>query len=228
MDNLLIASVPSSGSDWFSECVVSASDHSYRREFFNPICNWNLADRIGSEFGCESPIYAKNILKYSSEKKLDKIIKEVWSPSGFTMTKEIWSHRKLWHLKNYFKIVCLLRRVEDSLPPTRSRVICWMHSIAKQFKIHGKGFIQDSIAGYRIWTEELEKTANDLKIPVIWWHDLVSMDVKKMSELFEPIQMPKVNNTKLSDRIISTRMTFDQNKKRHCCEDGGDWERFFK
>lgn len=226
--NLLIASVPSSGSDWFAGCVESASEHLYRREFFNPICNWTLADRLGLEFGCESPLYIKNILNYSNKDFLDKIINEIWTPSGYTMTKEIWSHRKLWHLKDHFKIVCLARRIEDSLPPTRSRVICWMHSIAKQFKIDGNGFIQDAIAGYKIWTEELENTAKNLDLPLIWWHDLINFSEKELSILFEKIKMPKVDYDRCANNIINTRITIEENTKHHQTEDAKNWECFLK
>jgi hypothetical protein len=223
--NLLIAAVPSCGSDWFADSVAAASGHVYHREFFNPMCNWRAADKIGEEFGCESPLYLENIVNRSSEEALSKIVDEVWTPSGATMTKENWSHRKLWYLKNRFRVVCFARRTEDSMPPTRSRVVCWMHGLARTLGVAGGGFVQDAIAGYSSWVGELVKTAEDLSLPMIWWHDIMAMERPALTKLLEELEMPGVDCSNCADRIISSRMSFEQCDDRRNTKDADLWRR---
>jgi hypothetical protein len=225
MNNLLIAAVPSCGSDWFAECVRDASSHSYYREFFNPMTNWRLADTIGAEFGCESPLYIDNILTASSEESLQRIVSETWASSGLTMTKENWSHRKLWYLKDHFHVVCFARRAEDSLPPTRARVVCWMHGLARTLGVAGSGFVADAISGYTAWVGELVKTAESLYLPMVWWHDVMAMEKDALVGLIDGLKMPGVDSEACADRIISTRMSFDECEKRRNTKDADLWRK---
>jgi hypothetical protein len=187
--------------------------------------NWRLADKIGAEFGCESPLYIDNILSTSSEESLGAIVNDVWAASGYTMTKENWAHRKLWYLKTRFHVVCFARRTEDSLPPTRSRVVCWMHALSRTLGVAGSGFVADAVSGYSAWVSELVRTADDLELPLVWWHDVMSMDKAALVAMLGALRMPGVDVDKCADNIISTRMTFEQSAERRAPKDADLWRK---
>jgi hypothetical protein len=204
--DLLISAIPSSGSDWFASCISKASTHSYYREFFNPICNWPLADEIGTVFGCESAKYAHNIIRptFIGDKEVDDIIQDLWKPSGYTMTKEVWATEKLPALTKHFKIVCFSRTPERSMPPNRARVVAWMHTYAAQAGITA-GFARSAMLAYRLMHRSCEWTANALGLPFILWDELIEAEKPRIQQILENAEMPGVDCERAAEIIVETR-----------------------
>ena len=204
--DLLISAIPSSGSDWFASCISKASTHSYYREFFNPICNWPLADEIGSAFGCESAMYSHNILRpaFAGDEDIDGIVRDLWKPSGYTMTKEVWATKKLPALVEHFRVVCFGRTPERSMPPNRARVVGWMHAYASQAGIPG-GFARSATLAYGLMHRTAKWTAEVLGLPFILWDDLIAAEKPRIKEILDSAEMPGVDCSLAAEIIVETR-----------------------
>lgn len=205
-NNLLISAIPSSGSDWFASCISKASSHSYYREFFNPICNWPLADKIGAVFGCESAKYAHNITRLAlpHDTGVDKIVETIWKPSGYTMTKEVWVTEKLSALSEHFRIVCFSRTPERSMPPNRARVVAWMHAYADQMGVTG-GFASSTTWAYRLMHDSVQWNANNLGLPFILWDELIVSEKQRIVQILDQAEMPGVDCSLAAEIIVETR-----------------------
>lgn len=206
VNDLLISAIPSSGSDWFASCISKASTHSYYREFFNPICNWPLADEIGTVFGCESAMYAHNITDRADfgDRYVDEIIEDLWKPSGYTMTKEVWATEKLPALARHFRIVCFSRTPDRSMPPNRARVVGWMHAYASQVGIQG-GFARSAVLAYRAMHAAIEQASNALGLPFILWDELIVAEKPRIRQILERAEMPGVDCSLAAEIIVETR-----------------------
>lgn len=205
-NDLLISAIPSSGSDWFASCISKASTHSYYREFFNPICNWPLADEIGTVFGCESAKYAHNITRRTpaGDREVDEIIEDLWKPSGYTMTKEVWATEKLEALSKHFRVVCFSRTPDRSMPPNRARVVGWMHAYAEHLGIQG-GFARSTVMAYRLMHSANEWYAGLLKLPFILWDELIAAEKPRIKDILDRAEMPGVDCSLAAEIIVDTR-----------------------
>jgi hypothetical protein len=205
-EDLLISAIPSSGSDWFASCISKASTHSYYREFFNPICNWPLADDLGTVFGCESAKYAHNIARRTpaGDREVDEIIEALWKPSGYTMTKEVWVTEKLEALSKHFRVICFSRTPERSMPPNRARVVGWMHTYAAQAGIQG-GFAMSAMRAYSTMHGASVLASASIGAPLILWDELIVAEKSQIKDILDRAEMPGVDCSLAAEIIVETR-----------------------
>lgn len=205
-EDLLISAIPSSGSDWFASCISKASTHSYCREFFNPICNWPLADELGTVFGCESAKYAHNITGRTpaGDREVDEIIEALWKPSGYTMTKEVWATEKLEALSKHFRVICFSRSPERSMPPNRARVVGWMHAYAAEAGIQG-GFAMSAMRAYSTMHGASVRASASVGAPLILWDELIVAEKPQIKDILDRAEMPGVDCSLAAEIIVETR-----------------------
>jgi len=203
---LMISAIPSSGSDWFASCLLRASRHVYYREFFNPLCNWENADRLGTVFGCESQKYSRNIFKtaFSGDRAIAQIFDELWVPSGNTMTKEVWVTEKLPALACHFNVVCFSREPKNSLPPGRARTVSWFHACACQLGIAGD-FAKSAMLGYEFMHKSCVEVAGAIGVPFISWEDMVFGDKQKVRGVLEESCIEGIDCRLAAEIIVATR-----------------------
>jgi len=170
-------------------------------------------------------MYASNITKHSEEADLQNIYDSLWVPSGFTMTKEIWLHRKLWFFAKHFHVVCFGRRTCDSMPPTRARVVSWMHTIANELGVSGGSFVGDAINGYEAWIVDLARNAAELNLPFVWWHDIMTAKQGDVEQTIAGLRMPGVDVAKCAENIVATRMSPEQCNQRRSTPDAHLWRK---
>lgn len=145
---LLLASVPSSGSDWLAKCFTDAVPelvtpavadpmrYGNVKEFFNPICN-QACGPVCRYFGCELTSCRDALTRELEADELQHVM-EQW-PAAATFTKETFAVFQLPRLANRFQIVSLVRSTANTFPPKRLRVWSWYQNIglAMGFPLNG-------------------------------------------------------------------------------------------
>lgn len=135
---LLLASVPSSGSDWLAKCFVEAVPelvtpavadpmrYGQVKEFFNPICNQKCGP-VADYFGCELHSSMGKLTRSLEHEELEHVMCH-W-PENATFTKETFAVFQLPRLASRFQIVSLVRSTSNTFPPNRLRVWSWYQNI---------------------------------------------------------------------------------------------------
>jgi hypothetical protein len=174
-----IVSMPSSGSDWFTGCLSSATGMSmYRKEFFNPLTNWSMAGLFAQCMPCELPQCLRHMYTKPNAMQSTQAI-DSWKISGHQLNKEVWSFTKPrieWLVEVGFIVIALMRRTESTFPPTRARVLAWYNHLAKA----EGGDIDGSPleVATRQYSETLLKfndACESLSVPVIWYEDVLTV-----------------------------------------------------
>lgn len=89
----------------------------YFREFFNPTCNHQLRSRLVSVFGSEH--YPIAIMAAVPTTEARPLVHELWPKSGYNITKEVYSCRRLEAYEENFDLFGLYRARRHTFPTTR-------------------------------------------------------------------------------------------------------------
>ena len=178
MRDVLLASMPSSGSDWLAKCFVDAHPHhTYWREFFSPLANWQHSAALEESLGDVLVGCADNLGRSMDHDDLHQLLAETWDMVPASFTKDVMLAAQLDAFAARFDTFILLRRLEDSFPPTRRRVIRWYECFAWQLdqtnpRLRRGSPAERACIGYRAMLDIMNRQAYDNNIPVLWWHDL--------------------------------------------------------
>jgi hypothetical protein len=181
---LVLASMPSSGSDWLAECMVKADPSlKYSREHFSPLCN--LAD---SELLCRymgDYLYGTthNLSTELPSPHLSSILEGCWNGRGLNFTKENYLAFKLPAFAKQFGVVVLARRTEDTFPPNRQRVTAWYEHayhaavaarlVSRDMQDRVRTPMDKAVVGHQLFLRRMLSDARALGLPILWWHDLI-------------------------------------------------------
>lgn len=208
---LIIVALPSTGSDWFAECVASAAGFNYIRERFNPMCDWTRADMLANNhFASESSLTLMHLGKPHAE-GFD-VVGDLQS-SRFNMTKEVWSLGKYAQYAEVANVVAIDRTPEKTFPPTRARVLNWYHSVAEKM-----GWLEaldnvpcdnlvvgKALASYiRLRRMHLAEAAA-VGIPIITWESLVTGTIAEVCTSCKSLPVAPVDAERVVGRILTTR-----------------------
>jgi hypothetical protein len=180
----MLASMPSSGSDFVADALCKAHPHfSYWREFFSPICNLKHSStlmRLGDTLACTT----ENLCKTLPDETLEEIVASTWDTEAADFTKENYLAWNLRWFASQFRVLILLRRPEDTFPPTRHRVMRWYEHMAYSAQLNGclpasiakQCFspMRKAICGHTVFIEKMLLQADELNLPVLWYDELIS------------------------------------------------------
>lgn len=183
-DGLLLASLPSSGSDWVACCIAeSRPDLVYAREYFCPTVNWRNAADLEKFLGDTMYTNVSRLCRSISESEIETLLQSTWRKDGFSFTKENYVAYQLEAFANTFDIIVLVRKFEHTFPPHRHRVMQWYEHMYCALSIHGlidslsiasKTPMERAAIGHYWFTRKLIEVGQALHEPVIWFHDLLS------------------------------------------------------
>ena len=120
--DLMILSLPNTGSTWFAECVAKGYEGKYFYEYFNPLRNPDHEEMLARSFGCETVASYANIATPGSA-DIDTEIAKTWGQDGYHFTKEVFSPLKLATFAKRFHCVVFFRDESLVFPPSRLRII---------------------------------------------------------------------------------------------------------
>lgn len=190
----MILSLPSSGSDWFANCVCQATGWKYYvKEWFNPLTNLPMADAlIDALLGCELASTTPYILgQFPQGTERDRVARlreklfGKYVSQGWQLDKEVWAFGRAYWFAEHFDCMVLARTKKNVFPASRLRVLQWYESIGVaatqhapygQPRIHDRGFLDRVRIGFDTALSRLINAAAAYKLPVVWWDDLGAED----------------------------------------------------
>lgn len=207
---LMILSLPNSGSDWFAPMVAECCGLSYTKEFFSPICNAKHRSQLEPVFGCEMIPCHRNIAVpwQSQEAELDAVYCATWEQENFTCTKDVFGFRKAgWFAKN-FSMIGLLRDEALTFPPSRRGVQVWYDAMFQA--MFGHSFVpclkERVLMAFRQATVELRVACESHRAPIINYRTLLEGDILAVRDEVSRIEeVIAVNHRKLAEMILETR-----------------------
>lgn len=135
MAKLLLAAMPSSGSDWLTDCIFEANPEligypEAKHELFSPICNPDHSKNLSRYFGCERVDCYHNI--FYDAVGHESLVRGWIRRSGIEFAKDVWNAFQLSMLSYSFQRVLILTKEPRSMfPPSRARVVNWYCAIAE-------------------------------------------------------------------------------------------------
>jgi len=218
----ILFSTPNSGSDWLASIIIAGDNKiKYFREFFNPITNDKYTDELAKGFGCEFISTYKNIARLDNS-VCEKIYKNTWEKEKFNFTKENYSVFKIPFFVEKFNCIGLIRKIENSFPPSRKNEVYWWYdciynSMLANFEtLPPKTKIKLEISEktlssiehkilmcHYIYQETLIDQCQEYGIPIIEWENLVGSTKKINTELAKiPLNL---NLEAAINSVISTK-----------------------
>ena len=187
IDGFLLASMPSSGSDWLAKCICKANpSFVYAREYFSPICNPEIAERLSLCVGDTMASTYQKLTKTSDIQSIYALLDDTWRKSGFTFTKENYLAFQIYPFAEFFDIVILLRKFSDTFPPNRHRVMVWYEhfyasisddSVLKTVSVNSP--MDRAAIGHYAFASKMLASAKAGSIPVCFYHT-ISDDASKL------------------------------------------------
>lgn len=110
----MIVAMPSSGSDWFANCIEKANPQIQRpplKEYFTPIVKLEEYSRLAAVFDCETIDSYKNIARRPTPERVaagEAIVDAMWKPE-WRFTKEVWLGFQTELVARRFHLVGLVR-----------------------------------------------------------------------------------------------------------------------
>lgn len=182
-------SLPNSGSDWFAELVAQCTPGAryYRKEFFNPVTNWEHLGTLAEVFGCELPSTAGNLYRQMNHMVDDEdialmlsVIDSTWGQQDrWNCNKEVWSFANAAVFQQRFQLWGLSRSAATLFPPSRARVWAWYDAIACAAAIEAtpfREFEQRCRMAHGIATGMLQENANRIGFPILDYDRLITGD----------------------------------------------------
>ena len=176
MTDLLLLSLPNSGSTWLCHLIAEHREGRYSEEFFNPVFSETnellLRDHIGSEL-----VSCYRNIAQSERPGFDEVIRETWGNARYTFTKENYSPFKVEAFARHFKCVVLLRSTLDVFPPSRVRVWsfyehAWFALKEAGHPLHAVSTRGRAIEAHAIMSARQLKDAVRLGVPILHHHEL--------------------------------------------------------
>ncbi len=214
MEQLMLLSLPSSGSDWLCRLIAEhCSTLSYfDKEWFNPICNLEHELALGRGFGCEMPSYAGNITRKFSDSLLERVYEDTWvehASGRFNFDKEVYSFARVIFFAQRFRTAVLYRAAEDTFPPTRLRVWSWYDAIWKSLFPNDMSpsmpADRRALSAHAIAGSMMLRDARKAKVPVICYRDLMLGNAPVVRDLLSPWLHDHLTK-ELVESIIETRV----------------------
>lgn len=222
MPNLMLFSLPNTGSDWLAENIAACYAGKYRREYFNPVCNLEIEPLLAKCFGCEGKYY-ENI---ASPVVLDDVYNNTFAKSQFTFMKENFSQYKVDFFVKRFQCFILYRKPEHTFPYSRKEVGYWldcMHQslysnystleedVQKLLKFcdnHMSSIEEMRISTYVIYYYVLFKKSFIYDLPIIQYEDLLEGDIVELADLLK--FLPDTNAQELAVKIIKSKKNIEK------------------
>lgn len=184
---LLLASMPSSGSDWLASCIKEAVPSlNYSREHFSPLCNLRDSELLSEHFGDYLYDSTHNLCSKLTDQHLSCVLNQVWVGRGHTFCKENYLAFKLDAFAKRFDTIVFARRTEDTFPPNRQRVTAWYehayHAALKAGLVplyvanQCRNPMDKAVVGHQVFLRQLVSSAKSLGLRLVWWHDMISPD----------------------------------------------------
>lgn len=191
-DGLLLASLPSSGSDWVASCMVDANPElRYSREFFCPTVNLPHSRELSAVLGDTLYSNVKNLCRPISAAELDHLLDSTWRQTNFNFSKENYLPFQLEAFAEKFDIVVLLRRFRDTFPPHRHRVMQWYEhffgALITQkfirwnvFEARHRNPMERAAIGHYFFAKQLKESAEQLGLKILWHHELMNLSAEEL------------------------------------------------
>jgi hypothetical protein len=178
-DGFLLASLPSSGSDWFADCICKADPSlRYAREYFSPTCNLQHASRLEQVVGDTLAGSLSKLVTPASCSSVAQLLDDTWRRDNYNFTKENYLPFHLSEFQKWFDVVILLREFKHTFPPRRHRVMQWYEhfyvAMAQTNRVptDNLSVTHRAAAGHYWMVKQYVDVAKRHNIPVIWWGDL--------------------------------------------------------
>ena len=208
MNRLLIAAMPSSGSDWFASCILAVSElqaHPTAKEPLNPICNIAHFDLIATAFGCEAANTIRRIAAPPRQDTVDHVL-ELAIPPEVNFVKEVWCGYQLEQLEDHFHIVTMTRSHANTFPPTRVRVYSWYLALARSIESNLHVDLPSTLIARITVAHEIYRSLLAAYPTTVTWEFLMTGTPKQLAVHFDSIQLNQFLDTqKLSTKIVETR-----------------------
>lgn len=218
---LMLLSLPNSGSDWFARTVCAANpDVKYFREYFNPITNVRHLDLLATEFGCEMASTMGNIVTFNKE-RAEKVYQETWGKTDFNFTKENYSAFKVEFWTQKFTCFAMTRDVEYSFPASRRGLITTIYDSIYQAMLSNMEHLPTTtrrqmlitentvealtnkiIMAYVIYKNALIENCKKYNVPVLKWENLMGDKYLVYEELKK---VPFIDTESWTKVVLDTR-----------------------
>lgn len=211
MKPIAILSLPSQGSDWFTESLNSILEYKYHREYFQPLHNMEISGKLlEAGFGCELDGYQ---IKNTPKKGLTEFFVNDIKERNIQLVKEVWSSAKWKWFNEHFDTIYLIRRFDNTFPPTRMRVINWYHHLwytNVRFESPMMSIPRRCLNGYNFGINQLNEGAKKNNTNIIEYEKLLDLDIDGMVKYLKNKRLPKEHFTEKSiimfaEKIIDTR-----------------------
>ena len=210
-NKLLIAAMPSSGSDWFADCLLKSSaqlvTHATAKEPLNPICNLDHFDVLAKVFGCEAEPAIASIAASPSQSQVDEVLPIALGPQ-VNFIKEVWVGYQLPQLQQHFHTITLTRSYDNTFPPSRVRVYSWYLALARSIELNlelnhhanlSKMFRYRVVTAHRMYQKLLQQHSNHLA-----WEHLMEADIFQLQATFRSLQLDRFADVEQLASIITT------------------------
>lgn len=210
---MLLASLPSSGSDWLAGCIARSHPAlRYRREYFSPIANWRRSQRLATVLGDTLFYTTPQLCRARSRAEIQSLLDSTWRQDGFNFTKENYLAFQIEQFAETFTVIVLLRRFEDTFPPHRHRVMRWYEHFHGALAVNGAVDewtvarsatpMNRAAIGYYWFARRLRDAASALCLPIFWFHDLSSLGACDLARRLWPAA---IDRDALCREILATR-----------------------
>lgn len=207
---LMLITLPNSGSDWLAPLIAEAAGMPYAKDFFSPICSPEYRQALEPLFGCEMVSCYENIGVTSDgiERQLDDVYNATWRNSGLRMTKDVFNFRKMPWFSKHFAVATLYRSPAISFPPSRRRVQVWYDAIHIAMRLEGRERpLRDRVvsAAVSAWHEILALSESH-SAPIIDASVLLESPQELVFEHIRPLgELIEINLNQLAESICRTR-----------------------
>jgi hypothetical protein len=196
-DGVLLAALPSGGSDWVASCIQRANPFLiYAREFFCPMCNWQHSQRLEQTVGDTLHNNTLKMIEPISRLEVESLLNDTWRTTDYCFTKENYLAFQLEPFSYFFDIVVLVRSFEDTFPPNRRRVMSWYEHFfcsivsskkAKDAQYLGTTPMNRAAIGHFLWANQLKAMAAKLGLPILDFGTLMHGDQDQISLMLDDV-----------------------------------------
>lgn len=212
-DGLMLAALPSGGSDWIATCIAEANPHlRYAREFFCPTINWRMAARLEQTLGDTMFANTARMCWPIMPRDVDALLNDTWRQTSFNFTKENYLPFQLEQFAAHFDVLVLLRSFDETFPPNRHRVMQWYEhfygALVASCRIGRDALDCESTpmtratVGYYWFAKQLAQTARKIQAPLLTTEFLRTAS---REEIARALPSELMESLATASRIVETR-----------------------